>query len=51
MSAGRLRACADLAQAREQTRATTGCGSCTATCAQLVGTAAADPACEVVRTK
>ncbi|NYD57352.1 NAD(P)H-nitrite reductase large subunit [Nocardioides marinisabuli] len=51
VSAGRLRACADLAQAREQTRATTGCGSCTATCAQLVGTAAADPACEVVRTK
>ena len=30
VSAGRIRACADLADVRATTRATTGCGGCTA---------------------
>lgn len=37
VSAGRLRACADAAEARETTRATTGCGGCTGVVAALVG--------------
>lgn len=36
VSAGRLRACASVEEARETTRATTGCGGCTSVVAQLV---------------
>lgn len=37
VSAGRIRACGSLAQARETTRATTGCGGCRAVVEQLLG--------------
>jgi assimilatory nitrate reductase electron transfer subunit len=36
VTAGRLRACASLEQARSTTRATTGCGGCTDTVRALV---------------
>jgi len=41
VSAGALRACATLADARETTRATTGCGGCASTVNALVGASAA----------
>ena len=41
VTAGRIRACADLAQARETTRATTGCGGCEPVVRRLVGARAA----------
>jgi NAD(P)H-nitrite reductase large subunit len=37
VSAGRIRACASLEQARVETRATTGCGGCAGTVGALVG--------------
>jgi NAD(P)H-nitrite reductase large subunit len=37
VTAGRLRACADVAAAVAETRATTGCGGCTRTVEELVG--------------
>jgi NAD(P)H-nitrite reductase large subunit len=36
VSAGAIRACASLAEVRETTRATTGCGGCTDTVRQLL---------------
>ena len=36
VSAGRIRACASLDEARDTTRATTGCGGCTSTVRELV---------------
>ena len=41
VSAGRIRACADLAEARVTTRATTGCGGCEPVVRRLVGARAA----------
>ncbi|MFS3126908.1 FAD-dependent oxidoreductase [Nocardioides sp. Bht2] len=41
VNAGRLRACGSVAEARESTRATTGCGGCASVVAQLVGRATA----------
>lgn len=37
VTAGRIRACADVAEVRDTTRATTGCGGCTTVVRQLVG--------------
>ncbi|WP_300645465.1 FAD-dependent oxidoreductase [Nocardioides sp.] len=39
VTAGAVRACASLAEVRETTRATTGCGGCASVCASLVGRA------------
>ncbi|GAA1105142.1 hypothetical protein GCM10009668_25680 [Nocardioides dubius] len=44
VSAGRLRACSSVEEARETTRATTGCGGCTSVVKQLVGCATAGAA-------
>jgi NAD(P)H-nitrite reductase large subunit len=43
VSAGRIRACADLPSAIADTRATTGCGGCAQVVKELVGTAGATP--------
>jgi NAD(P)H-nitrite reductase large subunit len=43
VTAGRIRACADLAAVVAGTRATTGCGGCVDTVAGLVGRARSDP--------
>ena len=37
VTAGRIRACADVAEVRDTTRATTGCGGCTTVVRQLMG--------------
>jgi len=37
VSAGEIRACADLHELRETTRATTGCGGCEQACVTLLG--------------
>ncbi len=39
VSAGRIRACSSFEQARDTTRATTGCGGCASTVRQLLGSA------------
>jgi NAD(P)H-nitrite reductase large subunit len=43
VTAGRIRACADLAAVVADTRATTGCGGCVDTVAGLVGRSRHDP--------
>lgn len=43
VSAGRIRACSSFDDARDTTRATTGCGGCASIVRQLCGTAAASP--------
>lgn len=43
VSAGRIRACSSFDQARDTTRATTGCGGCASTVRQLLGSAATSP--------
>ncbi|GAA4818143.1 FAD-dependent oxidoreductase [Nocardioides caeni] len=44
VSAGRIRACSSLEQARDTTRATTGCGGCASTVRQLLQSRSSDPA-------
>ena len=51
VSAGRLRACADLDEARSTTRATTGCGGCTGRGPRAASRRAAGPGHEFSRLK
>lgn len=43
VTAGRIRACSSLEEARDTTRATTGCGGCASTVRQLLGSSANGP--------